>query len=186
MSSILKVDTIQTAAGGTPTAADLGLNVSGSTLQVVQTVKTDTYSVSLGAAATDGSNFMQASITPTSATSTILVFGHVTGTGASGVNSFAIDLYRDSTHILLGDTDGSRARRTTAGQNTGADNNTTVSLPYAYLDSPSSTATLTYGLRIGNPAGTTQTFYINRSISDTNVSQRVRGTSTIILMEIAG
>ena len=33
MTSILKVDTIQTAAGGTPTAADLGLNVSGSIVQ---------------------------------------------------------------------------------------------------------------------------------------------------------
>jgi len=29
MSSIIKVDTIQTAAGGTPTAADLGLNTTG-------------------------------------------------------------------------------------------------------------------------------------------------------------
>lgn len=34
MTSILKVDTIQTAAGGTPTAADLGLNVSGTPVQI--------------------------------------------------------------------------------------------------------------------------------------------------------
>lgn len=34
MTSILKVDQIQTAAGGVPTAADLGLNVSGSVLKV--------------------------------------------------------------------------------------------------------------------------------------------------------
>jgi len=34
MTSIIKVDQIQNAAGGTPTAADLGLNVSGSVLQV--------------------------------------------------------------------------------------------------------------------------------------------------------
>jgi len=33
MSSIIKVDTIQTAAGGTPTAADLGLNTTGSVVQ---------------------------------------------------------------------------------------------------------------------------------------------------------
>lgn len=32
MSSILKVDTIQTAAGGTPTAAGLGINITGSDL----------------------------------------------------------------------------------------------------------------------------------------------------------
>ena len=34
MTSIIKVDQIQTAAGGVPTAADLGLNVSGSVLNV--------------------------------------------------------------------------------------------------------------------------------------------------------
>jgi len=33
MASIIKVDTIQTAAGGTPTAADLGLNMSQLTQQ---------------------------------------------------------------------------------------------------------------------------------------------------------
>ena len=33
MTSIIKVDQIQTAAGGTPTAGDLGLNVTGSVLQ---------------------------------------------------------------------------------------------------------------------------------------------------------
>jgi len=35
MTGALKVDTIQNTSGGTPTAADLGLNVSGSVLQVV-------------------------------------------------------------------------------------------------------------------------------------------------------
>ena len=34
MTSIIKVDQIQTAAGGVPTAADLGLNVSGTVLNV--------------------------------------------------------------------------------------------------------------------------------------------------------
>ena len=34
MTSIIKVDQIQTAAGGVPTAADLGLNVAGNVVQV--------------------------------------------------------------------------------------------------------------------------------------------------------
>lgn len=37
MSSILKVDTIQTTAGATPTAKDLGLNVAGSVVQIGHT-----------------------------------------------------------------------------------------------------------------------------------------------------
>jgi len=36
MTSIIKVDQIQNAAGGTPTAADLGLNISGSVIQTQQ------------------------------------------------------------------------------------------------------------------------------------------------------
>jgi hypothetical protein len=59
MSSIIKVDTIQTAAGGTPTAADLGLNTSGNIINVT--------------AGTAGGNFTSSStfsITATSLTDT--------------------------------------------------------------------------------------------------------------------
>jgi len=44
MSSIIKVDTIQTAAGGVPTAGDLGLNITGTVLQVVNSNFTNQYS----------------------------------------------------------------------------------------------------------------------------------------------
>jgi len=37
MTSIIKVDQIQNAAGGVPTAGDLGINTTGTVLQVVQT-----------------------------------------------------------------------------------------------------------------------------------------------------
>ena len=49
MASIIKVDQIQTAAGGTPTAADLGLNVTGGVIAVTEykpssaTVNTSSY-----------------------------------------------------------------------------------------------------------------------------------------------
>lgn len=46
MSSVLKVDTIQTAAGGTPTAASLGLNISGSVLQRIHSVNSTQTSIS--------------------------------------------------------------------------------------------------------------------------------------------
>ena len=36
MTSIIKVDTLQKANGATPTAADLGINVTGTVLQVVE------------------------------------------------------------------------------------------------------------------------------------------------------
>ena len=43
MTSIIKVDQIQNAAGGVPTAADLGLNVSGTVLNVGQYETNSTY-----------------------------------------------------------------------------------------------------------------------------------------------
>lgn len=41
MTGILKVDTIQRNDGSTPTAADLGLNIAGSIVQVVSTVSSN-------------------------------------------------------------------------------------------------------------------------------------------------
>ena len=45
MTSILKVSTIQNTAGGAPTAADLGLNVTGSVIQVANTTSNATVSM---------------------------------------------------------------------------------------------------------------------------------------------
>jgi hypothetical protein len=84
MTSIIKVDQIQTLAGTAPTAADLGINVTGTTLQTVQhswntttTVESSTY---IDAA---GSSF---SFTPKSASSTLLISG-----------SMAIHMFRPAT-----------------------------------------------------------------------------------------
>jgi len=72
MSSIIKVDTLQTAAGGVPTAADLGINTTGSVLQVVQE-----YVASTGGVATTSTAFAPsgiiASLTPKFSNSLILV-----------------------------------------------------------------------------------------------------------------
>ena len=45
MTSIIKVDNIQTTAGAVPTAKDLGLNVSGSLLQVVEYHSTAAFTI---------------------------------------------------------------------------------------------------------------------------------------------
>ena len=45
MTSIIKVDQIQTASGATPTADDLGINVSGSLLQVVEYHTTSAFTI---------------------------------------------------------------------------------------------------------------------------------------------
>ena len=99
MASIIKVDTIQTAAGGTPTAADLGINTTGNVIQVV------TFNYTGGevgiTSTSDASTPYTLNITPKFADSTILVMATFplrknTGTTDDGAT---ISLYRDSTRV---------------------------------------------------------------------------------------
>lgn len=85
MASIIKVDTIQTASGGTPTAADLGITIpssslpSGTVLQVVRsTVRTASSSTSSNTASEISTDY-RVTITPKSTASKILVqfFAHI-------------------------------------------------------------------------------------------------------------
>ena len=71
MSSIIKVDTIQTAAGGTPTAADLGLNTTGSVLnaKIVDVTPPSNISITTDTFA----QLFSEDYTPVSSNSTILV-----------------------------------------------------------------------------------------------------------------
>ena len=72
MTSIIKVDQIQNAAGGVPTAGDLGLNTTGSVLQVVQTYNGNSSHIAASSTGLVASG-IQASITPKQAGSLILV-----------------------------------------------------------------------------------------------------------------
>ena len=75
MTSILKVSTIQNTAGTAPTAADLGLNVTGSVLQVKSVTKTDTFSLSNSTFA--DVTGLSVTSTPKASTDKILVLTHL-------------------------------------------------------------------------------------------------------------
>ena len=73
MTSILKVSTIQNTAGTAPTAGDLGLNVTGSVLQVKQAIgSTSVQNISSTSFASIG---LSIDITPRDANSKFLVQG---------------------------------------------------------------------------------------------------------------
>lgn len=77
MTSIIKVDTIQTAAGGTPTASSLGIGGVGKIGQVVQTkVTTQTTNSSSSYADVSGFTF---NFTPTATTSNVLISCSLSG-----------------------------------------------------------------------------------------------------------
>ena len=54
-----------------------------------------------------------------------------------------------------------------------------------FLHSPATTSQLTYGVRLRHSSSTTQTVYVNRGGTDTDVDEVARAASTITVMEIA-
>lgn len=156
---------------------------TGSILQVVQATKTDTFSTT-STSQTDVTG-LSVSITPTSATSKILVFYNV----QTSMENFqmALFLVRNSTNIFVGDAAGSRIQATSAycGVPTGTGNefsNSQMANSIMYLDSPATTSAITYKIQAQVNSGTG---YVNRSYRDDNATYASRVPSSIIVMEVA-
>jgi len=167
---------VLTVAGGVPTwAAPAG---GGKVLQVVSTTKTDTFtSTSTSFADITG---LSVSITPSSASSKIMVFYNVTGSGDAGVNTSSVRLVRGATAINIGDAAGSRTPATNGifeGEPTAIGN-----ASMNFLDAPATTSATTYKVQVR--CNNTGTSFINRSENDSDQGQNNRTTSTITVMEI--
>jgi hypothetical protein len=155
----------------------------GNVLQVVSTTKTDSFS-------TASTSFVDVTglavtITPTAATSKILVVVSVQ-TGAAGATPGMafFNLVRASTDILLGDADGSRIRTSFScwGGGGSSANEGNAAVGTNFLDTPNTTSATTYKITMRTTTGTVG---VNRTAQDTNSASIPRGTSTITVMEIA-
>jgi hypothetical protein len=153
---------------------------AGTVLQVVQATKTDAFS-------TTSNSFvditgLSASITPTSATSKILILSTVSAAGNNATCGYYLKLLRGSTDIFIGDAAGSRVRVT--GSNISSDNNFFNTNGFTFLDSPATTSSTTYKFQIATSFGA-NTIGVNRSVNDADNVNTGRGPSSIVLMEIA-
>jgi len=186
MSSIIKVDQIQLANGSTPTAGDLGLNVAGAVLQVKQSVKTDSYTASTINTFSDPSLYVD--ITPTLASSKILVSANLSLANSQGTCNAAFKLQRviDGTTVDFVGYDPGTGTPCTSGFH-GVNQDATYSTGTLYLDSPSTTSTVRYKVVLFIGAGSTGTIYMNRCFNDPTAQvYRQTGMSTITAQEIAG
>ena len=161
---------------------------NGSVLQVVSTTKTDTATFS----STTTNTFvdlagLSVTITPTSASSKILVFFTVNVTRSSSATQH-VRLMRDTTAIGVGDAAGSRLQDTVITRDSPSGD-----VPYtlwignlngSYLDSPSTTSATVYKLQGTLGVTYSGTFYINRSGDDANADYGGRPISSITVMEI--
>jgi len=150
----------------------------GKVLQVVQTYKTDTSSTT-STSFTDVSGF-SANITPTSTSNKILVLVTIGGMGAGSSSQAYFRLDRNGSVVGVGDAAGNR-KQVSGASIYSTDGNTMATTAFNYLDSPSTTSSLTYKIQFSADAGT---IYVNRSNNDGNITTRGRGTSSITLMEI--
>jgi len=164
------------------------LTQPGMILQVVSTTKTDTYSESI-AGRTISSNIvtgLTAEITPVSTSSRIRV-DISTGLSHSAENgSGGFVIRRGSTAIGVGATAGARASLSAYGGVIVSGTADVAMISLTFVDSPSSTSALTYGISLYNRDSTTETAYVNRTSLDTDEGSRARTVSTITLTEVAG
>lgn len=158
---------------------------SGSVIQVVQTVKSDTFSVA-STSFTDVTG-LSASITPISASNKILVLVKLTATSTPGAyhGSFG-RLLRNGSSIFVGDSSGSRTPMSvyTGVLNDSSGGNHVLTQNISFLDSPNTTSSVTYKMQIAD-VDNAYTIFVNRSPDDGDSVSNGRAASSIILMEIS-
>jgi hypothetical protein len=194
MSSILKVDSIQNSAG----TVIMPVMAGGIIQTQVHQEDGLTYwphasaagadRLLLAADATDGTSHLSVTITPTSATSKILLTTTVFFEGSNSSNqNYLWTFYRDSTK--LGQTANLGNRRggimSTSNNHVSADANSTPdSAAYSYYDSPNTTSAITYAVAF-NFSSNTGNVFLNRTHANTDSTSFERGVSIIIAQEIA-
>jgi hypothetical protein len=170
--------TLPTTSGTVITTGSSGQSIpkaalpTGSVLQVVQTIKTDFFSLGTTGTWTDVTN-VSVTITPTSSSSKVLIM-FAGEFGGQNSDSFAyLRVLRDATVLSVGDARGSSRQVTmSAALRTGGGSSTDVTRAFGcqILDTPSTTSATTYKLQMigsANPSfcigGTFSTSDANRS-----------------------
>jgi hypothetical protein len=148
----------------------------GSIIQVVQTVKTDTFTTTSGTPV--DVTGLSVSITPTSSSNKILVLAQIAG-GPDATTGWYINLVRNTTNLGVG-TGGLSYNSTISNYFNNANAWSTEML--SFLDSPSTTSSTTYKIQAytGNPPSAVVA--INRRAADAVVGF----SSSITVMEIVG
>jgi hypothetical protein len=155
---------------------------AGSVLQVVQTVKSDTFTTSSSSFA--DITGLSVSITPTNSTSKIFVLVNLSASmTVSGWNSL-FRLLRDSTVVYNGNSAGNRSLG--FGSLYLGNTQDVRSINAVFLDSPSTTSAITYKVQCFAQTGSSGSVTINRSGNDGDSAEIIRSASSITVMEIKG
>ena len=158
-------------------------NLPAQIVQVVQTVKTDTFTTTTNGY-TDVTG-LSVNITPNSTSSKILVMTSVNFSHSHGSRCVTRVVRRENSTdsvISQGDAAGNRVQGMMFGRHVEV-NGATIPMSIQILDSPSTTNALTYKFQVGRIDAST--LAINMGRNDANESTHARGISTITVMEVA-
>lgn len=163
------------------TSADLP---TGTVLQVVSTTKTDTTTFSSIATGAETSDIpgLTVTITPSSSSNKVLVTANVSASLSAIVWLYG-SIYRNGTKLGAGD-----IRSNIRGYASGAyaSNFYASTIPISFLDSPATTSSVTYSIRLAHGSGTTRNIGINYGLSESNSAEFASLSSSITATEIAG
>ena len=159
-------------------------NLPSNIVQVIQTVKTGTYtsSGSTGVFVVTG---MSAVITPKATSSKVLIIMSINGDNQKDNDGGGFRIYRNGSLLSGANAPGSGSRytcNTTVGANANRDQSG-MNKNFFYLDSPNTTSSRTYALYIYKV--TNDEITINMSTTDANQTDDPRMISTVTLMEVA-
>ncbi len=158
----------------------------GKIVQFVSTTKTDTasFAVASGAISHYTDSSLRVTITPTSASNTLHIMGHIV-VGRELLNWVYVGIGKDGADFTqtIGDADGSRRRATVAATNNYTD--IPYSLPFHAKVTAENTSQRYYNLCFSHGSGSSRTLYLNRGSTDTDSVYYPRGISTISVMEVA-
>ena len=167
---------------------DSGALPTGSVIQVQSALKTDTFSSSVTAG--DNVAVTDLSITHTmrSSSNKLIISAYFGLAGSSAQRGeCGIAVAKDGTLIGVGDTAGSRTVVGAGGRVNQTDANTVIAMPSVqFVYAPGDTSSHTYTVRAVNISGSTRTLYVNRSESDSDGAFNSRGSSALVIQEVAG
>ena len=163
-------------AGAAPTFQEVA--AGGKILQVVQTVKTDeTTTTSTSFVDISG---MTVSITPSAATSKVLVFLNL-NVNSGDLYMVNMRLLRDSTPIFIGDQAATNRARSTFVHRL-KDTQTSGNYSGQFLDSPATTSATTYKVQWAEESG--ETARLNFPTAGSDIFKYGTTSSTITAMEV--
>ena len=159
---------------------------TGSTGKVLQVQSTLLTSIDNGSFSGYNSiQVMSVNITPASTSNTIYGWINCCNDTGGNHNATAFIVTRNGSQILVGDAGGNRTRVAGGMEYDSSDYKLPVTSMMFVDSGHNSTNQVTYALKMFDANGDGGNYYINRTRNDSNDAAILRGTSQIIVMEVA-